>query len=500
MDLQRLKDELAIIEDLRGASSVLAWDQETYLPSGSVEARANQLSTLERIIHERFTSDTVGELIDRVEASDDAGDYSESDAGLIRVVRREYDRATRLSVDHVTRFTETTAKAMPAWANARATDDFGLFLPHLVEIVGLCQEKADAIGHEGDAYDALLDEFEPGMTTIEVEREFQSLRSELVPIVEAIAGKTGPSTAPLHQAFEESKQWDFGLSVISDFGFDLTRGRQDRSAHPFSIHFAPTDVRITTRVDEQFFSPAFFGTLHESGHGMYEQGVALELARTPLAHGTSLGMHESQSRLWENQVGRSKAFWTRYYPDLQTLFPDQLASISLDEFYGAANRVEPSLIRVEADEVTYNLHVMLRFELERALISGDLPVRDLPSAWNEKVEAYLGVRPESDAEGVLQDIHWSMGAFGYFPTYSLGTLMSAQIYDTARKELQDLTGDIERGKFGPLLGWLQDNIYRFGKTYPAQDLLEKVTGSKLDSSHWLAYIREKFGGIYGALS
>jgi len=320
-----------------------------------------------------------------------------------------------------------------------------------------------------------------------------------VPIVDAIAEKEAPSAEVLHQTFDEVKQWDFGLDVIRDFGFDFDRGRQDHSAHPFTIHFASTDVRITTRVDKLFFSPGFFGTLHEAGHGMYEQGVAGELARTPLAHGSSLGMHESQSRLWENQVGRSRQFWTRYYPDLQALFPAELADVDGESFYRAVNRVQPSLIRVEADEVTYNLHVMLRFELERALITGDLLVKDLPSAWNEKMEAYLGLRPGNDAEGVLQDIHWSMGALGYFPTYSLGTLMSSQIFDTARKELPDLSEEIGRGHFNHLLGWLQENIYRHGRIYTSQDLLERVTGSKLDSSHWLAYIRSKFGGIYGDL-
>jgi carboxypeptidase Taq len=494
--LQQLKDRLAVIEDLKSASSVLEWDQETYLPSGGLGSRAAQLSTLKRVIHERFTSDEIGELLDKLDAGQD---LDERDDRLVRVVRRDYDRATRLPGDLVARLAETTSKAMAGWSEARAQSDFLLFKPWLETIVDLSIEKAEALGYEDEPYDALLDEFEPEMTTAEVDKAFRDLRAELVPIVEAIGDRVGPSTEPLHRRFEEARQWEFGLSVIQDFGFDMERGRQDRSAHPFTIHFSPNDVRITTRLDEHFFSPAFFGTLHEAGHGMYEQGVAPELARTPLAQGTSLGMHESQSRLWENQIGRSLQFWTCYYPRLQQVFPDQLNDVSLESFYGAINRVEPSLIRVEADEVTYNLHIMLRFELERALITGDLSVSELPAAWNDRMHSYLGLRPESDAQGVLQDIHWSMGAIGYFPTYTLGTLMSAQIFSAAREALGDLDIAIADGDFEALHGWLRDRIYRHGRMFHAQEILQQVTGSKLDSSHWLAYIKGKFGGIYGQL-
>ena len=498
--LNRLKEKLAVIEDLRGASSVLAWDQETYLPTGSIESRARQLATLERVIHEKFTAPEIGELIEEATEDADQVPFGEIESGLLRVVKRDYKRAAKLPAEHVARFAETTALAMPAWSEARASSDFGLFRPHLETIVELCREKAEAIGFKDDIYDALLDEFEPEMRTAEVEREFSALRRQLGPIVEAIAQRDAPSAEPLHGSFDQAKQWEFGLSVIRDFGFDMTRGRQDRSAHPFTIHFSSDDVRITTRVYDDFFSPAFFGTLHEAGHGMYEQGVSPELSRTPLAHGTSLGMHESQSRLWENQIGRSRPFWDRYYPDLQATFPSQLGSVDADQFYRAVNRVEPSLIRVEADEVTYNLHIMLRFELERAMLSGDLSISDLPEAWNDKIEAYLGIRPSNDADGVLQDIHWSMGSLGYFPTYSLGTLMSAQIFDAAKSALPDLDEQVAKADFGPLLAWLQEHIYRFGRTYAAQDLLESVTGSRLDSSHWLAYIKDKYGGIYGVLT
>jgi carboxypeptidase Taq len=491
-----LRDRLATIEDLKAASSVLAWDQETYLPSGGVESRAAQLATLQRVIHESFTSEAIGELIDRSRDSDDLPDNDEQ---LLRVVKREYDRATRLPTELVARFAETTAKAMAAWSKARQDSSFEAFRPHLQTIIELSREKADALDIGSEPYDSLLDEFEPGMTTAEVETAFRDLREQLVPIVETIASREGPSSDPLHQRFDEQKQWGFGLSVIRDFGFDFERGRQDRSAHPFTIHFSSSDVRITTRVDEDFFSPAFFGTLHEAGHGMYEQGVDSGLARSPLAQGTSLGMHESQSRLWENQIGRSLAFWRGHYPKLQSVFPDQLSSVSLESFYGAINHVQPSLIRVEADEVTYNLHVMLRFELERSLLNDELAVADLPAAWNDGMMEYLGVTPSNDAEGVLQDIHWSMGAIGYFPTYSLGTLMSAQIFAAANGAIPDLDQAITRGDFKSLLKWLTDHIYRHGRALDAREILLAVTGSELDSSQWLAYIRGKFGGIYGEL-
>lgn len=496
--LDRLKEKLAVIEDLKAASSVLAWDQETYMPSGAVDARASQLATLERVIHEQFTSEELGDLLSRSE--DDAKQVDDIDVSLLKVVRRDYERSTRLPTDLVAEIAQTTARAMPAWSEARTQSDFSVFRPHLERIVELSLQKAEAIGYEETPYDALLDEFEPGMRTAEVEAEFTALRKELVPIVEAIAEQEPPSTDPIRGHFPDAAQWDFGLSVIRDFGYDFDRGRQDRSAHPFTIHFASTDVRITTRVDESLFPPAFFGTLHEAGHGMYEQGVSIDLSRTPLAHGTSLGLHESQSRLWENQIGRSRPFWRRYYPDLQRAFPEKLMDVSEEDFYRAVNRVEPSLIRVEADEVTYNLHIMLRFELEQAMITGQLSVAELPAAWNDRMEAYLGVIPSNDAEGVLQDIHWSMGAIGYFPTYSLGTLMSAQIFHAAQEALPNLYADVEQAQFGALLGWLQRNIYRHGRSRTAAEILESVTGSELDSGQWLTYIKAKFGHIYGALS
>ncbi|MEM6334928.1 MAG: carboxypeptidase M32, partial [Bacteroidota bacterium] len=364
------------------------------------------------------------------------------------------------------------------------------FAPHLETVVQLSRDKADALGYAGERYDALLDLYEPGMTATELDVVFADLREGLVPLVDELASRDLPDEV-LHRPYDPQAQWAFGLEVIEAFGYDFERGRQDESAHPFTTTFHVSDVRITTRVDPHFFSPAFFGTLHEAGHGMYEQGVDLSLARTPLADGTSLGMHESQSRLWENLVGRSRPFWRRYFPVVQRHFPEALAGVDEDTFYQAVNRVAPSLIRVEADEVTYNLHIMLRFALERALVAGDLSVRDLPVAWNDRMKSDLGIVPPSDADGCLQDIHWSMGLIGYFPTYSLGNLMSVQLFEAAERDLGDLGRHIEHGQFAPLLGWLRSNVHQFGRSKSASEILHDATGSTLSATPWLNYIETK---------
>jgi carboxypeptidase Taq len=421
----------------------------------------------------------------------------DTDRALVRVARRDYDRATKLSADFVARFTRAKARAMEAWKEARTTDDFARFAPHLQEIVDLSVEQAETVGYEDRRYDALLDEYEPGMTWAEVEAVFQQLRAALVPVAAAIAETEPPDDTFLHQPFDEERQWSFGLDVIRTFGYDFERGRQDRSAHPFSTSFAVTDCRITTRIAPDFFSAGFFGTLHEAGHALYEQGVDPSLDRTPLASGTSLGMHESQSRLWENLVGRSRPFWRWAYPRLQLTFPDALGGVAEDDFYRAINRVQPSPIRVEADEVTYNLHVMLRFELETQLIDGSLAVADVPEAWNAGMDDLLGFAPASDADGCLQDIHWSLGAVGYFPTYTLGNLMSVQLFEAIQSDLGSLDEQFERGEFEPLLGWLRQHVHRFGRTRDADRILRDATGEPLSAEPWLRYVREKFGAVYG---
>ncbi len=493
MTLDALKEKLARVQDLEHAARLLEWDQETFMPEGGASARAHQIATLRTLAHELFTDDAIGALLDGLDRQNEKG-FAEV---LVRVTRRDYERARRLPADLVNRLAATASRAQHVWQKARAADDFAAFAPHLERLVGLNIQKAEALGYESTPYDALLDEYEPGMTSAEVESVFGELRAELVPLVEAIAGAEAPSEACLHGTFDVQAQQGFGEDVIRAFGYDFARGRQDASAHPFTTSFSTGDVRLTTRFDPEFFNPAFFATLHEAGHGLYEQGFAKDLERTPLADGASLGMHESQSRLWENLVGRSRPFWQHYYPKLQKRFPEGLGEVPLDAFYRAINRVAPSPIRVEADEVTYNLHIMLRFELERALIEGRLTVGDLPEAWNAKMEDYLGLTPATDAEGVLQDVHWSIDAFGYFPTYALGNLMSVQLFQQAEADLPDLSAQMASGAFGPLLEWLRENVHRHGRTVEAGDLLERVTGARLDARPWLAYVREKFGALYG---
>jgi carboxypeptidase Taq len=412
------------------------------------------------------------------------------------VTRRDYERAVCVPSSLVAELSEATSKAKQAWKQAREADDFSIFAPHLETLVDLSVEKAEAIGYDDEPYDALLEEFEPGLSTAEVASTFENLREDLVPLVDAIADSPQLDDDPLHRSYPQAKQKEFGEQVLAELGYDFDRGRQDVSAHPFTTSFSPSDVRVTTRYDENYLPTAFFSMIHEGGHALYEQGVDPDLARTPLADGASLGMHESQARFWENHVGRSRPFWRHYFPRLQETFPEALSDTSLDAFYRAINRVEPSLIRVEADEVTYNLHVMLRFELERGLIDGRLAVNDLPTLWNEAMDDYLGVVPDTDANGVLQDVHWSMGSFGYFPTYTLGTLTAAQLTEAIRDDLPDVDEQVANGQFDDILGWLRTHVHQHGQKLEAPALLRRATGQELSADPWLRYANNKFGALY----
>ena len=494
--IDRLRELLGQVVDLNAAQALLSWDQETYMPPGGLNARAQQLATLGKLAHERFVSDEVGRLLEELEPLAAELDADSDQARMISVARRDFDKATRLPATLVAELARSTAMSQQAWRGAREDSDFAQLRPHLEYVVDLLRRKAEALGYEDVPYDALLDEYEPEMRTACLRVVFAALRKELVPIVQAIADSPVADDSFLHQEFDEQLQWEFGLRVARDFGFDLERGRQDRSAHPFSTSFSINDVRITTRVQSSFLPSCLFGTLHEAGHAMYEQGVDATLERTLLASGTSLGVHESQSRLWENLIGRSRPFWSFYYELLQRAFPAQLGGVSVDRFYRGINKVEPSLIRVEADEVTYNLHIMLRFELETALLAGDLTVRDLPEAWNEKSREYLGLTPADDASGVLQDIHWSAGLIGYFPTYALGNLISAQLFERATLEITGLEDQIASGSFAELLGWLRERIHRPGRKFTASELLRRITDSDIDAGAWLGYVRAKFGSLY----
>ena len=495
--LYKLRQHIGEIADLKSAASILEWDQETYMPDGASEVRATQVATLRKLAHQQFSSDETAQWLDEATAQLQNVHEDSDDVRMLKVWRKDFERAKKLPSSLVFAKNQASGRAKEAWKQARATSNFAVFAPHLEALLEHSRAEAAAIGYEKDPYDALLDAFEPGLKTADVTRVFHQLREDLVPIVQTIGAAEQPDDAFLFAPYDEQKQWDFGMAVLADFGYDFNCGRQDRSAHPFTTTFATTDVRITTRLMPDFLPSALYGTLHECGHALYEQGIDPKWNRTLLNEGTSLGMHESQSRLWENQVGRSHAFWQHYYARLQAIFPETLGKVDLARFYRALNKVQPSLIRVEADEVTYPLHIMLRFELETALIKQEIAVADLPEIWRNKMQDYLGVVPQNDGEGVLQDIHWSFGAFGYFPTYALGTLISSQLYEAAERTLPDLSAQFSRGEFLPLREWLRQEVHQFGRKYTANEILEKICGSGLDAAPWIRYIKAKYAPLYG---
>ncbi len=495
--IQRLKTLLGEVVDLQRAAAVLGWDQETYMPPGGAAQRGQQLATLSRLAHVKFTSDEIGALLEDLAPYAAQLDPDSDEARLIKVTRRDYDKATRVPPDLVAEMSRAASEGQVAWREARAAADFSKFRPYLERLVDLKRAYARLFAPYDHIYDPLLDDFEPGMKTAEVQAIFEALRPQQVELIQAIAERPQVEDGFLYQTFDEQDQWDFGVEVITCFGYDWQRGRQDKSAHPFTTSFGMGDVRITTRLDPNNLATALFGTLHEGGHALYEQGLDPALDRTPLARGASLAIHESQSRLWENLVGRSRAFWEFFYPRLQERFPAQLGNVSLEAFYKGINKVQPSLIRVEADEATYNLHIMLRLELEIALLEGSLEVKDLPEAWNERMQAYLGLTPPDDAQGVLQDIHWSMGALGYFATYALGNLISVQWWEAIQQDIPDLEDHLRRGEFAPLLTWLREKVHRHGAKFEPQELVRRVTGQGIQAEPYLRYLRTKYGEIYG---
>ena len=494
--IQQLKNLLAEIADLNYISALLGWDQQTYMPSGGAEARGNQMALVGRLAHERGTSVELGNLLDELKPYAATLDPDSDEARLVKVTARDFDKASHVPSSHIVEFTQVTTLAQQAWMEARQNSDFTIFRPHLEKIVELRLEYASYFPDYDHPYDALLDDFEPGMKTADVKMIFEGLRPKLVELIKAIASKPQVDDSFLHQHFDQDKQWKFGEEVITKFGYDWKRGRQDKAAHPFTTEFSLNDVRITTRVDPDFLNPMLFGTMHECGHALYGQGVAPELERTGLERGASLGIHESQSRMWENLVGRSLPFWEYFYPRLLEVFP-QFSAVPLKRFYKGINKVKPSFIRVEADEATYNLHIMLRLDMELALMEGKVSVKNLPSVWNAKMQEYLGITPPDDAMGVLQDIHWSGGMIGYFSTYSLGNLVSAQLWEKINQDIPDLDEHIRHGKFEILLGWLRQNVHRHGAKFEPQELMLKVTGSRIDPTAYIRYLKKKFGEIYG---
>jgi len=493
--LEELKAHLGTIADLQSAVAVLDWDQHTYMPPGGAETRAAQLATLSEIAHHQFASDRTNALLAAAEPLLDSLAPDSDDAALLRVTRRDLTKASKLPGEFVAERQHAASRSTQVWQEARQRNDFAAFRPHLERMFDLARREAEYLGYREHAYDALLDNYEPGLTCREVQVLFDRLLEVTVPLVRAIAA--GPAAAGvLDREYAEAPQRAFGLSMAEAFGFDTTRGRLDVSAHPFSAGFSRDDVRITTRFQRRGLG-AVFAIFHEAGHAMYNQGVAASLQRSPLAEGASYGMHESQSRLWENLVGRSRAFWDHAFPALAQAFPAQLGAVDAEAFYRATNRVRPSLIRIHADEVTYNLHIILRFELEQAVLTRALRVADLPGAWNAMMASHLGLTPPTDTDGVLQDTHWAAGLIGYFPSYTLGNVVSVQPFEAARRAHPHLADEIRRGQFGALLGWLREHVHVHGRKMLPRELLERATGSALTAEPYLRYLREKFGQLYG---
>jgi carboxypeptidase Taq len=495
-DAEKLRALLGDIADLERAGALLGWDQQVNMPPGGAEQRGQQLGTLGRLAHDRATSSELGRLLEGMRRSLPSLDPDSDDARLIEVASRDYEKAVRVPSAFVEERARITTLAYEAWHEARRESRFALFQPHLEKVIDLLRRYVGFFPPAAHPYDVLLDDFEPGMKTAEVTAIFTALRPKQVALIKSIAAARQVDDSFLHQPFAEQAQWDFGVEVITKFGYDWTRGRQDKSPHPFTQGFGVGDVRITTRVDPGFLGTALFGTMHEAGHALYGQGHAPELERGPLCDGASLAVHESQSRLWENLVGRSRPFWRAFYPRLQEMFP-QVRHVPLETFYRGINRVQPSLIRVEADEATYNLHIMLRMEIEIALIEGNLAVRDLPARWSQGMNDYLGVTPPDDAHGVLQDVHWSTAGMGYFPTYALGNLISAQLWERIQRDLPDIEHQVSEARFEPLLAWLRTTIHRHGRKLRPQELVKRVTGSPIDAGAYMRYLERKFGEIYG---
>lgn len=495
--VEQLKQHLYQFSNLGFASAVLGWDQEVYMPDGGVEARGEAQATLGSLAHEIFISEETGKLLEAAEAEVADLDYDSDEASLVRVARRAYDKQTKIPTELVAEMARVTSQAFVAWRQAREANNYPHFQPHLQKIVDLNVRVADILGYDEHPYDALLDTFEPDVTTAQVTRLFGDLKAGLVPLIREIAERGKPVDDSFFlKDYDESKQWDLTMAILRDIGYDFARGRQDKAPHPFTIHFSCNDVRVTTRIYKNRPLSAIFSSVHEGGHALYEQGIPVAFERTPLSGGATLGLHESQSRMWENLVGRSRPFWQYLLPIMRAFFPEQLAGRDLAQVYRAVNRVEPSLIRVEADEVTYNLHIFVRFELEQALVKGDLKVADVPEAWNAKYEEYLGLTPPSDTEGCLQDIHWSHGTIGYFPTYALGNLISAQLFNRAKADIPGLEEGFARGEFLPLLGWLRKHVHAHGAKFTAPELIQRELGEEIQAQPLLDYMRAKYTEIY----
>jgi carboxypeptidase Taq len=492
-----LVERLGEVQDIAASAGVLAWDLRTKMPAAGAAARADQLSTLTRLAFERFTADEIGSLLEELRPYEDSLDRDSLEASLMRVTRRDYDKARRVPLELRAETARAGALAEPVWEEARRTSSFELFLPHLEEAIELKKRYIECFQPVDEPYDALLDDYEPGMKTAEVRAVFAELRDGLVPLVAAIAERSDAvDDSALSGDFPLERQEQVEAGILHAFGFVDEEWRVDETAHPFASKGGPQDVRLTTHHQPDNLT-SLFACMHEFGHGLYEYQIDRDLYRTPLGRGASLGVHESQSRMWENMIGRSRPFCERFFPMVQEAFPVQLNGLDAEGFYRAVNRVQPSLIRIHADEVTYNLHIILRFELEQDLVSGNLAPADVREAWDAKIEEYLGIDVPDVADGVLQDMHWSGGLIGYFPTYALGNVISGQLWERIRRELPDLDDRVRGGEFGELRDWLRENVHRHGRKFMPAELLERAVGGGLDPQPLLGYLRAKFGAIYG---
>ena len=481
------------IADIQYASAVLNWDQETYMPPKGAEFRAQQLSTLAGIGHELAVSAELGDLLNLL-SSDTS--LSEKEKRNIKQSLKNYNDNKKYTTEFVQELSKTISETFQAWQKAKTDNDFSLYAPHLEKLVKLKREECKLLGTFAHPYDALLNQYEPGAKTADLEKLFADVREQLVSFVKKIAAKTQNKDAFMFTHFDKQKQWDLGLELLTQMGYDFEGGRQDASSHPFTTNFSSQDVRITTRINETDLNEMIWSCIHEGGHALYEQGLPASEYGLPSGEYVSLGIHESQSRLWENNVGRSLPYWKANYSKLQNAFPENLKDANFEDFYKAMNIVKPSLIRTSADELTYHFHVLIRFEIEKALIEGTIEVKDLPSYWNKKYKEYLGLDVPNDTKGVLQDIHWSHGSFGYFPTYSLGSFYAAQFFKQATKELPGLENEIEKGNMKPLLEWLREKVHKHGKYYSAEELCINITGEKLNFKYFMDYAVDKYSHLY----
>ncbi|NOY43131.1 MAG: carboxypeptidase M32 [Planctomycetes bacterium] len=494
---QRLCDQAKEAAMIDSILQLLEWDERTKMPSTGGAYRADQAAYLAGLTHQKQTEPKIGHWLEELANSPLTADPHSDTGAIVRLLRRDYEKKVKLPQTLVEELTRTASHAQQVWAEARQANDFAKFQPLLEKTVGLKRQEAAALGYEATPYDALLDQYEPGETAENVARVLSALRDALVPLVQAIAdSSTRPEVAVLAREYPTAAQEQLGKQAAAEIGFSFEAGRLDVTDHPFCVTLGPRDIRLTTRYDERSFNDGFFSILHEAGHGIYEQGLPDEQFGTPLGEYVSTAIHESQSRMWENQVGLSQSFWQHFYPQAQQAFPTALSDVDLATFHQAINEVRPSLIRVEADEVTYNLHILIRFELEKALIEDDLQVADLPGAWNEKYKHYLGITPPNDTDGVLQDVHWSAGLFGYFPTYALGNLYAAQFFVQAQKDLGDLDASFAKGQFSPLREWLRTNIHQHGRRYTPAELVQRITNAPLSHEPLMNHLTKKYGELY----